>query len=92
MYLKKVAGPRAVSLPDGSTMTRADLPAANTRRWVASRKASVVRAVTGGLISREEALERYGLTPEELDAWHMAVERHGDGALKVTRLQKYRQL
>ena len=47
MFLKKVEGPRAVTLPDGSTMTRADLPPENTRRWVASRKAAVVRGVGG---------------------------------------------
>ena len=55
MYLKKVDGPRAVSLPDGSVMTRADLPAQDTRRWVASRKAKVVRAVIYGLITAAEA-------------------------------------
>ncbi len=45
MYLKKIDGPRAVNLPDGSVMTRADLPPVETRRWVASRKAAVVKAV-----------------------------------------------
>ncbi|MEY8837794.1 DUF1153 domain-containing protein, partial [Cribrihabitans sp. XS_ASV171] len=34
MFLRKVEGPRSVTLPDGSIMTRADLPPANTRRWV----------------------------------------------------------
>jgi len=52
MYLKKVDGPRTVTLPDGSVMTRADLPPKSTLRWVASRKAAVVRAVAAGLISR----------------------------------------
>ena len=54
MYLKKVNGPRAVTLPDGTVMTRADLPDPETRRWVASRKASVVRAIDHELITREE--------------------------------------
>ena len=57
MYLKKVKGPRAVTLADGTVMTRADLPDARTRRWVASRKAAVVRAVVCGLITREQALK-----------------------------------
>lgn len=92
MYLKKVDGPRAVTLPDGTVMTRADLPDAGTRRWVASRKAAVVRAVNGGLITREEALESYDISNEELDAWHAAVEQHGEAALKATSIQRYRQL
>ncbi|MDD9922996.1 MAG: DUF1153 domain-containing protein, partial [Boseongicola sp.] len=57
MYLKKVKGPRTVTLPDGTVMSRADLPDPKTRRWVASRKAAVIRAVDGGLITRSEALE-----------------------------------
>lgn len=92
MYLKKIDGPRAVTLPDGSVMTRADLPPPETRRWVASRKARVVRAVAHGLITRKEALERYGLSEEEFEIWRNAVEKHGETALKVTRIQKYRQL
>jgi hypothetical protein len=91
MYLKKIDGPRAVNLPDGTIMTRADLPDPKTRRWVASRKAAVVRAVSSGLISREEALENYKLTGEEFDAWQSAVAEHGEAALKATALQRYRQ-
>lgn len=91
MYLKKVNGPRAVTLPDGTVMTRADLPDSDTRRWVASRKAAVVRAIAHGLIARSEALEIYGLSDEELDTWHVAVEQHGEAALKATTIQRYRQ-
>ena len=91
MYLRKVDGPRAVSMPDGTIMTRADLPDPKTRRWVASRKAAVVRAVGAGLISRAEALRTYCLSDEELDSWSGAVERHGEVALRATALQRYRQ-
>lgn len=92
MYLKRVDGPRQVTLPDGSLLSRADLPPADTRRWVASRKAVVVRAVLHGLITLEEALERYALSAEEFDLWRTAVEAHGEAGLKVTAIQKYRQL
>ena len=92
MYLKRVDGPRQVTLPDGSVLTRADLPPADTRRWVASRKAVVVRAVIHGLLTEAEALNRYALSAEEFGQWRAAVEKHGDAALKVTALQKYRQL
>lgn len=91
MYLRKVDGPRSVRLPNGSIMTRADLPPGNTRRWVASRKAAVVRAVAAGLISRQSALETYGLSDEEFNEWETAVERHGEAALKATAVQRYRQ-
>lgn len=92
MYLRKVEGPRTVTLPDGSTMSRADMPPATTRRWVASRKAAVVRGVTAGLVPLGEALEMYGLSEDEFNTWCTAVETHGEAALKATALQKYRQL
>ena len=91
MYLKKVDGPRAVTLPDGKIMTRADLPPENTRRWVASRKAAVVKGVVFGLLPLKEALEKYGLSEEEFSEWKQAIEQHGEAALKATMLQKYRQ-
>lgn len=92
MYLKKVDGPRAVTLPDGTMLTRADLPPSDTRRWVASRKSKVVQAVVYGLIPLADALERYGLSEEEFQFWRDAVESHGEAALKVTAIQKFRQL
>ncbi len=91
MYLKKIDGPRSVNLPDGSVMTRADLPPANTRRWVASRKLAVVKGVLSGLIPLKEVLDLYGLSEEEFNSWRLAVEKHGLNALKTTSLQKYRQ-
>lgn len=91
MYLKKVNGPRAVTLPDGTVMTRADLPDEDTRRWVASRKAAVVRAITHGLITWKDALDIYDLSDEELQNWHAAVEQYGEAALKATTIQRYRQ-
>lgn len=45
MFLKKVEGLRAVTLLDGSVCSMADLPPIETQRWVASRKAAVVRGV-----------------------------------------------
>ena len=92
MFLKRVDGPRQVTLPDGSILSRADLPPADTRRWVASRKAIVVKAVIHGLISQSEALERYALSEEEFALWQTAVEKHGEKALRVTTIQRYLQL
>ena len=90
MYIRRIKGPHSVTLADGTIMTRADLPAPDTRRWVASRKAAVVNAVDHGLITQEEALETWSLSEEELDAWRRAVSRHGIAALRATALQRYR--
>ena len=92
MYLKKVDGPRSVTLADGSVMSRADLPARDTCRWVASRKAAVVRGVVYGLMTQSEAQERYHISEEEFLEWVRAVSEHGEAALRTTQLQRYRQL
>jgi hypothetical protein len=68
----------------------AELPAPDTQRWVARRKAIVVHAVRSGLISLQEACRRYNLSVEEFLAWQRAIERHGIPGLRVTRLQVYR--
>ncbi len=68
----------------------ADLPAANTRRWVVRRKAVVVQAVRNGSISLQEACRRYHLSVEEFLAWQRAIDRYGIPGLRVTRLQIYR--
>lgn len=78
-----------MTLPDGSILTMADLPS-GAERWVARRKAVVVKAITHGLLTRDEAIERYGLSEEELNTWSVGVERHGLAGLKVTAIQKYR--
>ena len=90
MFLKKTDTPRTVTLPDGRILTVADLPSNNTR-WVASRKETVVNAVVHGLITKEEALRRYGLSDEEFDSWARAMQVHGLDALKITAIQRFRQ-
>ena len=92
MYLKKVEGPRSVTLRDGTVMSVADLPPAGTKRWVASRKAAVVRGVVYGLISQSDALKRYDISEDEFLEWVRAGTEHGEAALKATALQKYRHL
>ena len=76
--------------PDGSPLTVADLPPSNTRRWVIRRKAEVVAAVRGGLLSLEEACERYCLTVEEFLSWQASIDDHGLAGLRTTRIQQYR--
>jgi hypothetical protein len=76
--------------PDGSPLTIADLPPPGTRRWVICRKAEVVAAVRGGLLSLDEACQRYTLTVEEFLGWQRAIDRFGLAGLRATRLQQYR--
>jgi hypothetical protein len=81
---------RIVIGPDGSALSMADLPPPETERWVTRRKAIVVAAVKGGLLTIEEACARYTLSVEEYLAWQAAVDRHGLPGLRTTKVQKYR--
>ena len=75
--------------PDGSPLTIADLPPPNTKRWVIRRKAEVVAAVQGGLISLEEACGRYRLSVEEYLSWQHAIARHGLDGLRATHARDH---
>jgi hypothetical protein len=82
--------PKYVLGPDGSPLTMTDLPAPGTKRWVIRRKAEVVAAVRGGLLSLEEACRRYMLTVDEFLSWQSSIDRHGLAGLRTTRVQQYR--
>lgn len=79
---RKMAWPRPLRL--------ADLPPANTKRWVPQRKAAIVAAVEDRLISPEDACRRYKLTIEEYTAWKEALEEFGPAGLKTTKQMKKR--
>ena len=83
-------GEQYVVGPTGIPLTLGDLPPPNTDRWVIRRKAEVVAAVRGGLLTLDEACERYTLTNEEFLAWQKSIDRHGLAGLRTTRLQQYR--
>ena len=83
-------GERYVFGPTGAHLTLDDLPPPNTQRWVIRRKAEVVAAVRGGLLSMEDACRRYKLTDEEFVGWQHAIDRHGLAGLRTTRIQQYR--
>ena len=76
--------------PDGEKLTRADLPAPAIRRWVPRRKARVVAAVEGGLISREEACSRYAISDEEFEGWKASLSEYGLRGLRVTKISEMR--
>jgi hypothetical protein len=78
--------------PDGLRITHGDLPSPNTKRWVVRRKAEVVAAVRGGLLTLDEACRRYTLSAEEFLSWQKAIDEHGVPGLRATRLQLYRDI
>ena len=82
--------PAKVIGPLGEPLTLETLPPADTTRWVVRRKAEVVAAVRGGLISLEEACERYTLTVDEFLSWQRSIDKHGLPGLRATRIQDYR--
>lgn len=75
---------------DGEALTFEELPPLGVSRWSPRRKAEVVAAVAGGLLTLEEACERYSLSREEFTRWHSTWERGGMRALRVTRAQESR--
>jgi hypothetical protein len=85
---------RAASVigPMGEALTREHLPPRDTKRWVVRRKAEVVAAVNGGLLSLEEACDHYQISTEEFAGWQRAVDRSGMKGLRATRLKYYRRM
>jgi hypothetical protein len=73
----------------GRRLTLADLPLPDTKRWVIRRKAEVVAAVRGGLLSLEEASTRYELSSDEILSWQHCIDRFGIAGLRTTRTQFY---
>jgi hypothetical protein len=84
--------PESVIGPLGQPMTLAMLPPPDTKRWIAHRKAELVSAVHGGLLTVEEVCERYDIEIEEFVSWQRGVDRLGLRGLWVTRSQKHRDL
>jgi hypothetical protein len=84
--------PAAVLGPMGEHLTMETLPSPDTSRWVCRRKAQVVAAINGGLLTADEACDRYGLSLEEIEIWQRGYARAGVLALRVTRIKQYRDV
>ena len=61
------------------------------RRWVPHRKAEVVAAVRSGLLSLDEARERFALSIDEFLSWKREIDLYGLAGLRVNRTQKRRR-
>jgi len=90
MSLRRKVTPQHVVGPLGEALTLTGLPPREKVRWTTRRKAEVVAAVNGGLLSFDEACEHYSLSLEELTSWQRAIHRSGMPGLRVTRTQQYR--
>ena len=84
--------PAQVIGPLGEPLTIESLPDPSTTRWVVRRKAEVVAAVAGGLLTVDEVCQRYNLSLEEFASWQRAIDRSGMPGLRVTRIQHYKSL
>jgi hypothetical protein len=69
---------------------RVELPPADTKRWSSRRKAAVVVATRTGLITREDACDRYMLSEEELAGWENAFDKRGIPGLRSATLLLHR--
>ena len=82
-------GATSIVGPLGERLTVETLPPRATVRWVVRRKAQVVAAVKGGLLSLDEVCDRYAITIEEYASWQRAFDRSGLPGLRVTKRQAY---
>jgi hypothetical protein len=85
--------PMMVVGPLGEPLTLDTLPPIDRPiYWVSRRKAQVVAAVKGGLLTIEEACARYGISLEEYAGWAHAAARSGVRGLRMTHRKDYKKL
>jgi hypothetical protein len=80
-----------VTGPDGDILTPANLPPGNLSRWSARRKAEVIAAVNGGLLTIPEACHRYRLTMEEFLEWERHYKAAGVDGLRASAKLMHRE-
>ena len=72
---------------DGLPLSADNLPPLHTR-WVMRRKADLLAALRGGLITMDEACRRYCLSVDEVASWQAAMDRFGLNGLRAVRRNK----
>ena len=89
------AGCKQEDISTGKTMVADDdaptLPSPETKRWTVAHKAAVIEGVRQGLLTIEEACQRYNLTMDEYRAWERDFDSHGRAGLRATRVGIYRK-
>jgi hypothetical protein len=66
------------------------LPPPGAMRWWPHRKAAVVAAVRGGVLSLNDAQERYALSIEEYLTWQHGIDLFGLAGLRLDGTQRRR--
>lgn len=59
-------------------------------KWVASRKARLIRAIEDGEMTDLDAYIQWGITGPELEEWRKRYAEYGLHGLRVTHVKKYR--
>lgn len=75
--------------PNGTKLYLHELPKPDSKRWTCAMKADVLTAVRDGLLTLEQACERYRMTVDEYLSWQRAFYKHGVPGLRSTKLQVY---
>jgi hypothetical protein len=70
--------------PDGLVLTPSNLPQTGRIRWAARRKAELIAAVSGGLLTMQQACQRYAISTEEFVVWERRYMRCGLKGLRVS--------
>ena len=78
--------------PRGERLTLDMLPKPGTKRWIMRHKAELVAAVEGKLLTVNQLLRGYGITPAEYENWKKAAKSFGMRGLRATRVQDYREI
>ncbi len=91
--MKNASSPRRGNIvigPDGGVLTPENLPPNNLTRWVARRKAEVIAAVHGGLLTMPQACQRYRLSLEEFMEWERQYKQAGLEGLRASARHDHR--
>jgi hypothetical protein len=89
--MQDLANPQRLAEQESDQLAPGELPEPGTQRWTATRKAQVVLAIQGGLLTFAEACGRYGLTAEELACWEQSFSWGGKHGLAVARIKQHRK-
>lgn len=76
---------------DGGTVGIDGFPPEGTTRWGFKKKTLVIRAVTAGMLTLQEALDRYHMTEREFRLWEKGLSEDGTAGLMLTKFQHRRR-
>jgi hypothetical protein len=60
-------------------------------RWTFARKVELLSEISAGRLSTADALDQFGIGPDEISRWRELFMLGGAAALMAGRVQKYRQ-